>query len=153
MASSLLLPPEKRAIAAVATEAPRSDLASNAEIYVVGTNELAVVVTDVSVNSPAPTLIPGALVRITSRYNGAVIEDTTDEHGAVHFVIDELAEADGKAQKPAVYAFNATIEVTVDGYRDFCTGLYRVEGGVAMSVPTQPREIGIPYSVGASLDE
>ncbi len=149
--SSALLLPNQQALAA---EQPAgAKLVTGPEIYVVSSKELALTVADVSLPAHSPNLIPGARVRIISRYNGMVLEGTTDEHGGVYFDISNLAEGDGKAKKPAVYAFNATIEVEAEGYRTFKTGLYRVTGGVAMSVPTQPREKDMPYPLSVSFDE
>lgn len=149
--STLLLPRARKALAD--QDPAHNELAAGTEIYVVQSNELAIVVSDVSLPASAPRLIPGAHVRVTSRYNGNLCEGYTDDEGAVCLDISDLCEDDGKERKPAAYAFNAIIEVTADGYRTFRTGMYRIEGGLAMGVPTQPREENMPYPTSVSFDE
>ncbi len=137
---------------AYADEGRADTVSADSEIYVVSANELSVVVVDASQTTAIPTVIIGAHVKITSRYNGEILEGTTDKKGTITFDISELSEDGGRAQKPAIYGFNATIEITAQGYRPFKTGLYRIEGGNALGVPTQPIDESMPYPVSASFD-
>ncbi|MBP3893923.1 MAG: hypothetical protein J6D34_07785 [Atopobiaceae bacterium] len=140
-------------VEALADEEPRASLASGSTIYVVAPKELGLVVRDVSIEDGSANLIQGAHVKVTSRFNGKVLEDDTDDKGIVHFDISELAEDDGKESVLARYTFNATIEVTAQGYRDFRASRIRVEGGTTLGIPTQPRVSGLPYPVCVSFDE
>ena len=153
VASAALLPTAATANEDGAAADGAAQLGADADIYVVRTKELALVVRDVSVPLHTPNVIPGAEVKITSRFNGASVSGTTNEKGSVTFDIEALSEDDGKTQKPQVFAFNAIIEVTAPGYRIFRTGIYRVTGGSALGVPTQPAEPGLPYPSCISFDE
>ena len=153
VASAALLPTAATADEDGTAADGAAQLGADADVYVVSSRELALVVRDVSKPTHTPNTIPDAQIKITSRYNGASVSGTTDERGSVTFDITALSEDDGKAQKPAVYAFNAIIEVTAPGYRIFRTGIYRVVGGSALGVPTQPSQPGLPYPSCVSFDE
>ena len=149
--TNALLLPSREALADEGDAA--AGLFGSSSIHIVRTNELGLVVRDVSRPGDAANLIPGAYVKITSRYNGATADGYTDDKGAITFDLTTLAEDEGKNGMPAVYAFNGTIEVNPPGYRMFRVDLMRVKGGAALGVPTQPRKSGVPYPVSASFDE
>lgn len=85
-----------------------------AEVYVVKRSEVALVIRDVSKSDDAGNVLVGAQVKLTSRFNGASLEGTTDGRGGVLFDIAKLAEDGGKGEKPARYAFNGTIIISKD---------------------------------------
>ena len=128
-------------------------LGSDATVYIVRKTEISVVVRDVAKGLHVPNLIAGAKVKVTSRFNGQAVEGTTNADGAATFDIAALAEDEGKKRRPASYGFNAVIEVEAEGYRLFRSGIYRVEGGSALAIPTQPTDDGIPYPSTISFDE
>lgn len=141
-------------VAAYAEEdVPRADLSDSSTIYIVSPREAGFVVRDVSMEDHSPNLVNGAYVKITSRFNGAVLDGVTDDAGTISFDIAELAEDEGKQAQLPRYAFNATIEVSAPGYREFKTGLIRVEGGTMLGIPTQPTQKGVPYPKCTSFDE
>lgn len=147
VASALMLPDLALA------EGETAELVNGAEVYVVRPSEVGLVVRDVSKSESSQNAIKGAHVKVTSRFNGQSVEGTTDDKGGIVFDIAALSEDESKAATPAGYAFNGTIEVDAPGYRRFRTGLYRVQGGVAIAVPTQPLVQGVPYPVSVSFDE
>lgn len=149
--TNALLLPSREALADEGAQA--AELFGGSSIHIVSTSELGLVVRDVSRPKDAANLIPGAYVKITSRFNGATLDGHTDSKGAITFDISKLAEDEGKKGMPAVYAFNASIDVSAPGYRTFRVDLLRVKGGTALGVPTQPRQAGVPYPASVSLDE
>lgn len=100
--------------------------------------------------SDANTPIPGAKVVLTSRYNDKVLTGTTDEGGIIVFEIEELAEPE---QEYGRYVFNGTIDVTANGYREFHVSRTRIQGGLALSVPTRTLQPGLPYPSRVSFAE
>ena len=132
---------------------PRAELAESSTIYIVSPREVGFVVRDVSLADDSANLVRDASVKITSRFNGAVLEGTTNNKGTVSFDISDLAEDEGKKATLPRYAFNATIEVIAPGYREFKANLIRVEGGMMLGVPTQPAQKGVPYPKCTSFDE
>ncbi|MBQ9041372.1 MAG: carboxypeptidase regulatory-like domain-containing protein [Eggerthellaceae bacterium] len=149
--TNALLLPSREALADEGGQA--AELLGSSSIHIVRTDELGLVVRDVSKGQDVAGLIPGAHVKVTSRYNGVVVEGRTDDKGAIVFDISQLAEDTGKQEMPAVYAFNGTIEISADGYRTFRADLIRLKGATALGIPTQPTQSGIPYPVSASFDE
>ena len=150
VANALLLPSE---IAHAADGEQRAPLVGSSTIYVVSTHELGIIVRDVTIADDSANLIVGAYVKITSHFNGKMVDGTTDDKGAIHFDITELAEDEGKNESPARFLFNAAIEIEAPRYRKFCAKLIRLTGGTALGVPTQPRQDGIPYPKSASFDD
>jgi len=150
VASAMALPPE---VAYAAEDGSRAELAAGSTIYIVSPRELGVVVRDVTQEDGSANLIKDAYVKITSRFNGAVLDGTTDDEGTISFDISNLSEDEGKQGMLPRYAFNATIEVSAQGYREFRASLIRVEGGTTLGIPTQPRQSGIPYPKCTSFDE
>ena len=103
-------------------------LVQGSTIYVVRTNELALIVQDVSLPDGSANYVSGATVKLTSRFNGESLEDVTNERGEVVFDISALSETDGKQEKPAVYGFNGTIEISASGFRNFRAPLLLEQG-------------------------
>ncbi len=98
-------------------------------------------------------LIPGAHVRITSRYNNQVVEGDTGKDGVVLLDIANLAEQKSTTDGRTQYACNAKVEVTAKGYRDFMTGTFRVEGAQGHYIPTRAISDGKPYPALVTLNE
>ena len=96
-----------------------------------------------------------AHVIVTSRANGKSVSGNTNENGIVNLNIKELAEnPDGVGiDNLKEWNFNATIQVTCDGYRTFETALVRVAGGFGLIVPMHPTDIDGPYPHRVSFDE
>ena len=122
-------------------------------ITVVTASELGFCVADMA--DGGKTKVPGAKVVVTSRYNGKVVEDTTDDDGIVVLDIRELAEnPDGRdVNQLGVYEFNGSITVTRDGYRTCEIALVRVIGAEGLLVPTRKLTDGLPYPRKTSFDE
>ena len=123
------------------------------KIKMVSASEVGFVVVDTS--NGGRTKIPGAKVKVTSRYNGESISDTTDKDGEVVLDVRDLAEnpAYESVDELESYGFNGTIEVTCPGYRTFQTALVRVEGGGGLLVPTRPSNDKAPYPRMVSFNE
>ena len=100
--------------------------------------------------SDANTPVPGAKVVLTSRYNGKTLTATTDEGGIVLFDVEELSEPEREYGR---CTFNGTLDITADGYREFHMSLFRVQGGLALSVPTRSLEPNRPYPSRVSFAE
>ena len=122
--------------------------ADPARIVVVSPKEVGFYIADQAQDCNAP--IAGAHVVVTSLFNGAVLDDYSKEDGMVTFDISDLAEDEDKVN--GVYAFNGTIDITVDGYREFHVMRTRIEGHSAVSVPTRKLEPNRPYPARASID-
>ena len=118
-------------------------------IVVVTAKEIGFAITDKADDGNVP--VAGAEVVLTSRYNGKVLRDTSNEEGVVKFDITDLAEP--RNDDDGTYAFNGTIDVTCPGYRTFHLALARLTGGTAMVVPTRTIEPDRPYPVCVSFDE
>lgn len=97
--------------------------------------------------------IPGAHVRIRSRYNGEVVEGETDKDGTLVLDITKLAEQPTVSNGKVSFACNATIEATCKGYRDFATGVMRVEGAQGHFVPTRSLLDEKPYPARVTLND
>lgn len=97
-----------------------------------------------------------AKVTVTSRFNGAVAEGTTDDDGVVNLDVRKLAVC-GEGEDPNSldeYYFNGSVTVECDGYRMFRTALVAVEGGSGLQVPTHPIDSSSdPYPHLISFDE
>lgn len=115
-----------------------------AKITVVTRDEVGIVVIDVAKGPKA--FVPGAKVKITSRYaqltkryDKDYVEGITDEEGKIIFNIKELAENVDYQPLDEIdpYEFNGTIEVTCDGYRTFETALFRVRGAAVITASTR----------------
>jgi hypothetical protein len=119
---------------AEAAYAAEPDASADTDILVVSRTELGVVVFDVT--DPATrTVVPGAKVKLTSRSQGGkTLEATVNDQGSFIFDILELAE-DPDAETPA---FNGSLEITCDGYRDVIIPLTRVTAHAAIAAPTRP---------------
>ncbi|MBQ9069004.1 MAG: hypothetical protein IJ131_08095 [Eggerthellaceae bacterium] len=100
--------------------------------------------------SDANTPVPGAKVVLTSRYNGKALSATSDEGGIVLFDVEELSEPEREYGR---CVFNGTIDIAADGYREFHMSLARIQGGLALSVPTRSLEPGLPYPSRVSFAE
>ena len=107
------------------------------EIVIVAGYELGVNVVDTAAGDNEPVV--GALVTLTSRYNGKEVHDTTNNKGRVQFDIRDLAEdLEGVgADNLSVYAFNGTITVECEGYRKFEMALTRIVGGGGVTAYTR----------------
>ena len=116
------------------------DAADQVRIMVVTPKQVGLYVSDQADGKDAP--VEGANVVITSRYNGAVVTAQTNDEGVAVVDIEGLAEPRDELGR---YAFNGTIDVVADGYREFHMALARVIGGVALEVPTRALESGCPY--------
>ena len=119
-------------------------------IVVVSASEVGFCVMDMA--DGGKSKVAGATVTVTSRYNGKSVQGMTDEDGIVVFDVKELSEnPDGlDVNMLDEYAFNASILITCDGYRDCEIKLIRVEGATPLLVPTRSLTDGLPYprSVG-----
>ena len=143
-----------------------------AKITVVTRTEMAVVAVDVakippttvvtsegleSGTIPPEAYVVGAKVRVTSRYNGKTVEGVTDAEGKIIFDIRELSENLEKKDinKLDEYAFNATLQIELAGYRTFQTALFRAEGTGVFVATTRSIEAGdsTPYPHMISYDE
>ena len=120
-----------------------------AKITVITRTEVSIVVVDMAKHKGAldpskevtdkSAFVAGAKVSLYSRYNKTALEGTSDAEGKVIFDIRELAEnPDYKPlDKLDTYAFNGSIEVSLDGYRTFKTALVRLQGTDVIVAPTR----------------
>ncbi len=101
--------------------------------------------------------VEGAVVTITSRFNGKVItSNPTDGNGFVNVDIRDLAVVNEGEDVNNLdsYYFNGTVTVEKENYRKFETALLAVEGGGGLQVPTHPSDTtGTPYPRLVSFDE
>ena len=96
-----------------------------------------------------------AHVIVTSRANGKSVSGDTNDDGIVNLDIKALAEDPDHVgtDKLKEWNFNATIQVSCDGYRTFETALVRVSGGFGLIVPMHPIDFDGPYPHRVSFDE
>ena len=144
---------------ALAEEVPQSETsggtvnpgAPGATIIVLQPNEVGFYVVDMSSQKKTP--IPGAHVRITSRYNGKTAEGDTDDLGMLSLDIAELTENPNNEPVPKEYCCNASLEITKKGYRNFKTGILRLHGAKGHYVPTRPVQPNMPYPELVTFDD
>lgn len=123
------------------------DSSIEGEVMVVSRTQVGIVAYDVT-DPSAPKVVPGCKVSVTSRYNGKSVEGTADDDGRIIFDLKDLAE-DPDAELPA---FNGSIEVTFDGYRDVVIPLTRVVAHAVVVVPTRPLD-GKPYFRSLAMND
>ncbi|MDO4403543.1 MAG: hypothetical protein Q4C09_00770 [Atopobiaceae bacterium] len=127
---------------------------AGAEIVVVNRWEVGFMLVDMS--DGGESRIPGAKVEVQSRYNtDKWARGTTDEYGVLVLDIAELAENDDHKDPYSLdaYAFNGSITITCEGYRDFKVSKIRISGGGGMMVPGRSITDTKPYPELASFDE
>lgn len=115
---------------AFAADAQDSD---TTEIMVVGRTQIGIVAYDVT-NPQSLIALKNCKVKLTSLYNNKSLEATSDSAGRVIFDLEDLAE-DKDAD---LIAFNGSMEVTCDGYRDVYIPRARFIAHCAMIAPTRP---------------
>lgn len=120
------------------------------EIIALKPSEVGFRVLDMSTKENKP--IPGAHIKLTSLYNQKVVEADTDAKGTVVFDVAELSEKPNSETNSGKYAFNAAVEVSAKGYRDFASGVMRVEGNQGHYVPTRAITDGKPYPSTVSFN-
>ncbi len=123
------------------------------KITLVFASEVGFYVADVSKVETVP--IRGARVKVTSRYNDKSVEGTTRADGVVKLDIRHLAENPDNENVDRLdeYAFNGTVTMYCDGYREFEMPLTRIEGGQGLLVPTRTLTDGLPYPRTVSFNE
>ncbi len=128
-------------------------LEGTTKITMVSASEVGFVVVDTS--NGGRIKVPGATVKVTSRYNKKSVKGTTNEEGEVILDVRNLAENPSYADVDDLesYGFNGTIEMACPGYRNFQTALVRVEGGGGLLVPTRPSTDAAPYPLMVSFNE
>ncbi|MDO4797234.1 MAG: hypothetical protein Q4A01_04340 [Coriobacteriales bacterium] len=144
---------------ALADDVPKSETsggtvdsgAPGATIIVLQPSEVGFYVVDMSTSKKTP--IPGAHVRVTSRYNGKTAEGDTDELGMLSLDITELTENPNNEEVPKEYCCNASLEVSKEGYRNFKTGILRLHGAKGHYVPTRKVEPRMPYPELVTFDD
>lgn len=110
------------------------DDSAGARVMVVSRTQVGVVAYDMT-DPSCKTPLPGAHVKLISRSKGGIsVEGTADYEGKIIFDVLDLAE-DPDAE---MLAFNGTLEVTCDGYRDVCIPLTRVFAHAGVVAPTYP---------------
>lgn len=110
------------------------DDSAGARVMVVSRTEVGVVAYDMT-DPKNKVPLPGAHVKLTSRSrSGLFVEGDADFEGKIIFDILDLAE-DPDAD---MLAFNGSIEVTCDGYRDVYIPLTRVFAHAGVVAPTYP---------------
>ncbi len=106
---------------------------------------------------PPEAFVVGANVRVTSRYNGKVVEGVTDDEGKIIFDIRELSEnlENKNVNKLDEYGFNATLQIECGGFRTFQTALFRANGSDVFVATTRSIDPGdqTPYPHMVSYDE
>lgn len=125
-----------------------------AEITIIEKDQVGIYVGDMKYGGDVPVV--GAHVVLTSRFNGNMLEQDTNEKGIVVFEVCDLAEHEDGDDPASLdeYHFNGIILVTKDGYREVATSLCRVEGGVPLVAPTRSlSDDNDPYPRLASFDE
>ena len=90
--------------------------------------------------------LAGVHVTVTSGFNGAVAEGTTNKSGLVILNIEGLSEGYDGATELEECVFNGSVTATKDGYRVFRTGRLRIEGASGIAVPTRPADDATPYA-------
>lgn len=129
------------ALAATQQETGTDDTLYTNEVQLVPLtlSEVAFVVCDVSIGDPSKNRVAGAHVRVISLANGKAVEGTTAADGSVMFDIKELALCKKGESRDDLkkYHFIGMIEITCEGYRDFVTGQFLVEGLQTHVIPTQ----------------
>ena len=130
------------------SKAHAAEGAGSIRIVVVSPRQVGLYVVDQAEGKNTP--VPGAHVVLSSRFNGKTLEGDTRDDGIVVFEIEDLAEdevIDGR------YCFNGSIDVTANGCREFHIPLARIQGGLALSVPTRSLESNRPYPSRVAFDE
>ncbi len=124
-----------------------------ATVYALKAYEVGFVVCDMA--DGGKTKLAGAYVKVTSRYNHKTVDGHTNSDGVAILDISTLAEnyKGLDVKKLDSYGFNATIEVTKDGYREFMISRTRVTGSLGLLVPTRKRTSTMPYPYLAAFDE
>lgn len=122
-------------------------------IVVVKASEVGFCVLDMA--DGGETKVPGAYVRISSRYNGKTVDGYTDPDGVVTLDIKHLAENPDEldVNKLEEYAFNGSMLISCEGYRTCEIPLVRVEGATPLIVPTRRLTDGLPYPRSTTFDE
>lgn len=136
--------------AALADEADAANGTSRVQstVILVSKGEVAFVAYDVSQTDAQGKALPLADVHVTvtSGFNGATAEGTTNKNGLVILNVEALSEGyDGKTEL-AECVFNGSVTGTRDGYRVFATGRLRIEGASGVVVPTRPTDDATPYA-------
>ena len=117
-------------------------------LVVVSPTQVGLYITDQADDANTP--IPGAKVTLKSRYNNKFLTATSDEDGIVLFDVEELAEPEREYGR---CVFNGTLDIVADGYRQFHMSLARIQGGLALSIPTRSLEPNRPYPSRLSFAE
>ncbi len=131
-----------------ATPANASESAET-KIVIVRPTQIGIVAYDVT-NASNPISLQGCKVKITSRYNNKVVEGTTNQDGKIVLDIKDLAEPIESTDD--VIAFNGSIVVEKQGYRDVAIPLARISGHTAFIAPTRPLD-DKPYFRTLTLNE
>ena len=120
-------------------------------LIVLKMSEVGFLVVDMGSEEKRP--VPGAHVKVTSRYNQKVAEGDTKEDGQLTLDISELAENPDNLAELKTFNFNGRVEVTCDGYRSYTTGVMRIEGGQGHIAPTRQLTDGLPYPAMATFSD
>lgn len=135
-----------------APQTAHADESEPFEVLVLSRSMFAVVVVDVA-NKMKP--LANAQVTLTSRYaSGKSLTATTDADGTAIFEVGPLSEDYVDDSTPLdSYEFNGGISVRATGYRDVEIPLSRIQGGTAVTAPTQALSDGQPYFRQLTFDE
>ena len=120
-------------------------------LIVLKMSEVGFLVVDMGSEEKKP--VPGAYVKVTSRYNQKVADGYTKEDGQLTLDISELAENPDNLAELKTFNFNGQVEVTCDGYRSYTTGIMRIEGGQGHIAPTRQLTDGLPYPAMATFSD
>ena len=106
---------------------------------------------DITASIGEPEIRNYAIIDVVSPWEvGFIVRDVTR---VIHTQTDDEENDCVGIDKLKEWNFNATIQVTCDGYRTFETALVRVAGGFGLIVPMHPTDIDGPYPHRVSFDE
>lgn len=117
-------------------------------VMIVRPTEIGIVAYDLT-DAENPIAVPDCHVTITSRFNGKSVEGTTNANGKIVLDIAALAETNSESD---ILAFNGSITVKKEGYREVNIPLARIVGHSAFVAPTRPLD-GLPYFRSLTFNE
>ena len=89
--------------------------------------------------------IPNASIKVFHPNTNKTYDLNSGESGVATFDIAELADPAGLQKNPKQYKFYGSVEIRVDGYRAFRSGIMQFKGGTSVQAGTRRIEEGVPY--------
>lgn len=89
--------------------------------------------------------IPNASIKVFHPNTNKTYDLNSGESGVATFDIADLADPTGLQKNPKEFKFYGSVEIRVDGYRAFRSGIMLFKGGTSVNAGTRRIEEGVPY--------